>query len=94
MKRNTGIWDLLNETMKKFTIRNEILPFTKRNETKRNFAVFWVSRNKRNFAKQFCCFALFRVSRNKKKDAKWKPYAERLIALIKDAKIEKYENFI
>jgi hypothetical protein len=43
-------------------------------ETKRSFAVFYVSRNKRNFAKQFFHFALFRVSRNKKKDTKWKPY--------------------
>jgi hypothetical protein len=59
---------------KKFTKQNEILLLTKQNETKRNFAVFVVSRNKRNFAKQFFCFGLFRVSRNKKKDAKWKPY--------------------
>jgi hypothetical protein len=57
------------------TKRNEILPLTKQNETKRNFAVFCVTRNKRNFAKQLFCFALFRVSRNKKNDAKWKPYS-------------------
>jgi hypothetical protein len=62
------------QTQNKITKRNEILLFTKQNETKRNFADFIVSRNKRNFAKQVCCFALFRVSRNKKKDAKWKPY--------------------
>jgi hypothetical protein len=56
------------------TKRNFPFYETKRNGTKRNFAVFVVSRNKRNFAKQTFCFALFRVSRNKKKDAKWKPY--------------------
>jgi hypothetical protein len=57
----------------KITKGNEILLLTKQNETKRNFAGFLVSRNKRNFAKQLFCFAMFRVSRNKKKDAKWKP---------------------
>jgi hypothetical protein len=49
------------------TKRNFTFDETKRNETKRNFAVYFVSRNKRNFAKQFFCFALFRVSRNKKR---------------------------
>jgi hypothetical protein len=48
------------------TKRNFTPDETKRNETKRNFAVFIVSRNKRNFAKRTFCFALFRVSRNKK----------------------------
>jgi hypothetical protein len=46
----------LAQCIKKFTKRNEILPFTKLNETKRNFVVFCVSRNKRNFAKQLLCF--------------------------------------
>jgi hypothetical protein len=55
------------------TKRNYPFDETKHNETKRNFAVYFVSQNKRNFAKQLFCFALFRVSRNKKKDAKWKP---------------------
>jgi hypothetical protein len=55
------------QTMNKISKRNKILLFTKQNETKRNFADFIVSRNKQNFAKQFCCFALFRVSRNKKR---------------------------
>jgi hypothetical protein len=69
IKLNKGKWDSRNKTRKNYE--------TKRNfsfeETKRNFAVFIVSRNKRNFAKQFFCFAWFRVSQNKKKDAKWKP---------------------
>jgi hypothetical protein len=67
-KRNKGKW----ETRK--NLRNETKFYLLRNETKRHFAVFCVSRNKRNFAKQLFCFALFRVSRNKKKEAKWKPY--------------------
>jgi hypothetical protein len=54
MKRNKGKWDSRNEARKNY-------------ETKRNFAGFLVSRNKRNFAKQLFCFAMFRVSRNKKR---------------------------
>jgi hypothetical protein len=54
---------------------------TKRNftydETKRNeISLFFVSRNKRNFAKQFVCFALFRVSRNKKRKRNGNPRGE------------------
>jgi hypothetical protein len=48
----------------KNTKQVEILLLTKRNETKRNFAVFIVSRN--SFFVSLC-FALFRVSRNKKR---------------------------
>jgi hypothetical protein len=74
--RNDALVNGIHETKQnqiKFTKRNEILPLTKQNETKRNFAVFCVSRNKRNFVKQSFCFALFRVSRNIKMEAKWKP---------------------
>jgi hypothetical protein len=76
---------------KKFTKRNEILSLTKQNETKRNFAVFFVSRNKRNFAKQFVCFALFRVSRNKKRMRNGNPYLgeEKLINFIGLSKTER-----
>jgi hypothetical protein len=79
MKRNKAKWDSRKETRK--NLRNETKFYLWRNETKRNFVVFFVSRNKRNFAKQFFCFALFRVSRNKKKEAKWKPYILGMVVL-------------
>jgi hypothetical protein len=60
---NKGKWDSRNETRNNYETKRN---FTS-DETKRNFAVFIVSRNKRNFAKQIFCFALFRVSRNKKR---------------------------
>jgi hypothetical protein len=67
-KLNKGKWDSRNEIKKNYkTKRNFTSDATKGNETKRNFAVYFVSRNKRNFAKQFFCFALFRVLRNKKR---------------------------
>jgi hypothetical protein len=73
--KQLNIWHLTNENEihetkpeKNYeTKRNLTFDETKRNETKRNFAVYFVSQNKQNFAKQFCCFALFLVSRNKKR---------------------------
>jgi hypothetical protein len=65
MKLNKGKWDSRTENRQK--LWNETKFYSWRNKTKQNFAVYFVSWNKRNFAKQFCCFALFRVSRNKKR---------------------------
>jgi hypothetical protein len=45
---------------------SEILLLTKQNETKRNFAIFVVSRNMRNFAKQFFVSLCFVFCETKK----------------------------
>jgi hypothetical protein len=51
---------------KKITKRNEILLFTKQNETKQNFAGYFVSRNKQNFAKHFFVSLCFVFRETKK----------------------------
>jgi hypothetical protein len=68
--KQLNIWNLTNENdirEPKPDTNYEKKFYFWRNKPKRNFAVYFVSRYKRNFQKQCFCFALFRVLRNKKR---------------------------